>query len=100
MSLPFNVTGTILLFGGAAWSVWRFARRREFAYRMWANLLIAVGAALLAIVGSRARLGETAGLYPAEMVGAALMLAGFLLADTLEKGARRVRVRRIKGAGD
>src|SRR5450756_2509402 len=28
MSLPINITGTLLLFGGAAWSVWRFARRR------------------------------------------------------------------------
>ena len=94
MSLPFNISGTILLFGGAAWSVWRFARRREFAYRTWANVLIAAGAALLAIVGSRARLGESAGLYPAEMVGVALMLAGFLLADTLQKGVQRLRARR------
>ena len=34
------------------------------------------GAAVLAALGSRARLGNTAGLYPAEMVAAALMLAG------------------------
>ncbi|MEZ5125291.1 MAG: hypothetical protein R2826_03450 [Thermoleophilia bacterium] len=100
MSLPFNISGTILLFGGAAWSVWRFARRREFAYRMWGNVLIAAGAALLAVVGSRARLGETAGLYPAEMIGAALMLAGFLVADTLEKGARAARAERIAGTRD
>jgi len=94
MSLPFNISGTIFLFGGAAWSVWRFARRRDYDYRMQASVLIAAGAALLALAGSRARLGSTAGLYPAEMVGAALMLAGFLLADTLEKGAGRVRARR------
>ena len=94
MSLPFNISGTIFLFGGAAWSVWRFARRREYGYRMRANLLIAVGAALLAVVGSQARLGNTAGLYPAEMVGAALMLAGFLLAETLEKGGGKVRAGR------
>ena len=35
-------------------------RRREFAYRVWANVLIAVGAGVLAFVGSRARLGSTA----------------------------------------
>src|SRR5665648_540752 len=40
MSLPFNITGTILLFGGAAWSIWRFARRREYGYRVWALSLI------------------------------------------------------------
>jgi hypothetical protein len=88
MSLPINITGTILLFGGALWSIIRFARKREFGYRVWANILIAAGAALLAGLGSRARLGQTAGLYPAEMVSAALMLAGFLLAGTLDKGTK------------
>lgn len=93
MSLPINISGSLFLFGGAAWSVWRFARRREFGYRAWANVLIAAGAALLAALGSRARLGDTTGLYAAEMVAAALMLAGFLLAGTLEKGAQRSRAR-------
>ncbi len=99
MSLPFNITGTILLFGGAAWSIWRFARRREYGYRVWANVFIAAGAALLAFLGSRARLGNTAGLYPAEMVAATLMLAGFLLAGTLDKGARKVQARRKAASG-
>jgi hypothetical protein len=94
MSLPLNISGTIFLFGGAALSVYRFARRREFAYRMWANVLIAAGAALIAFVGSRARLGSTAGLYPGEMVASALLLAGFLLAGTLDKGGRASRQRR------
>jgi hypothetical protein len=100
MSLPFNITGTILLFGGAAWSIWRFARRREYGYRVWANVLIAAGAALLAFLGSRARLGDTTGLYPAEMVAVTLMFAGFLLAGTLDKGARRVQARRKAAVGE
>jgi len=91
MSLPINITGSILLFGGAVYSIWRFLRRREFAYRVWANVLIAIGAGVLAFVGSRARIGSTAGLYPAEMAGAAFMLAGFLVAGTLEKGRRAAR---------
>ena len=99
MSLPINITGTILLFGGALWSIIRFARKREFGYRVWANVLIAAGAAVLAALGSRARLGETAGLYPAEMVAAALMLAGFLLAGTLDKGTQRKRGQREEQAG-
>ena len=94
MSLPINITGTILLFGGAVWSIVRFARKREFGYRVWANVLIAAGAALLAALGSRARLGDMTGLYPAEMVAAALMLAGFLLAGTLDKGTRRKKGQR------
>lgn len=94
MSLPFNVTGSLLLIGGAVLSVWRFARRREFAYRMWGNVLIAVGALLIAYVGSRARLGDTNGLYAGEMVASGLLLAGFLTAGTLEKGARARRAAR------
>ena len=56
-------------------------------------------AALLAFLGSRARLGDTAGLYPAEMVAVTLMLVGFLLAGTLDKGARKVQARR-KAVGE
>jgi hypothetical protein len=100
MSLPINVTGSVFLFGGALYSIWRFARRREYAYRVWANILIAAGAGVLAFLGSRARMGHTEGLYPAEMVGAALMLAGFLAAGTLEKGRRAARkARRERASG-
>jgi hypothetical protein len=91
MSLPFNITGSVFLIGGAVISVWRFARKREYAYRMWANVLIAVGALLIAFIGSRARLGDTTGLYAGEMVASALLLAGFLMAGTLERGAKARR---------
>jgi hypothetical protein len=37
-----------------------------------------------------ARAGATAGLYPAEMVASAILLAGFLLAGTLKQGAQEV----------
>ena len=98
MSLPINITGSLFLFGGAVYSIWRFLRRREYAYRVWANVLIAAGAGLLAFLGSRARLGNTTGLYPAEMVGAVLMLAGFLTAGTLEKGRRAAKKAREHGS--
>lgn len=91
MSFAFNIPGSVFLIGGALLTIWRFARRREFAYRVWANVLIALGALLIAFVGSRARMGSTAGLYPAEMVASALMLAGFLVAGTLQKGRESVR---------
>ena len=94
MSLAFNIPGTIFLLGGAVVSVWRFARKREYAYRMWANVLIAGGTAVIAATGARARAGVTLGLYPAEMVASALLLAGFLLAGTLDKGARQAAASR------
>ena len=88
MSLPFNISGTFFLLGGALISIYRFARKREFAYRMWANVLIAIGTICIAAAGSMARAGVSAGLYPAEMVASAILLAGFLMAGTLDKGVK------------
>ena len=93
MSLPFNITGTLLLLGGSAWSIVKFWPKREYRYRVWANVLIIIGTLIIAGAGSMARAGQTAGLYPAEMVASAVLLAGFLLAGTLEKGAAAVRER-------
>lgn len=87
MSVFVTVPGTLFLLGGAVLSVWRFARKREFAYRMWANVLIAAGTILIAWAGALARSGQSVGLYPAELFASALLLAGFLLAGTLKKGA-------------
>lgn len=94
MSLPFNITGTLLLLGGSTWSIIKFWPKKEFRYRAWANVLIIVGTLVIAGAGSMARAGQTVGLYPAEMVASALLLAGFLMAGTLEKGAAAVRERR------
>jgi hypothetical protein len=88
MSLPFNITGTFFLLGGALLSIYRFARKREFAYRMWANVLIALGTICIAAAGSMARAGLSVGLYPGEMIASAMLLAGFLMAGTLDKGVK------------
>jgi hypothetical protein len=91
MSLAFNIPGSLLLLGGSAWSVVKFWPRKEYRYRAWANVLIFIGALLIAGAGSMARLKTTAGLYPAEMFASAVLLAGFLTASTLDRGARKVR---------
>jgi len=91
MSLFFNIPGTIFLLGGALLSIFRFLRKTEFLYRVRANVLIAIGTLLIAWAGAMARMGSTSLLYPAEMVGAAFLFAGFLTAGTLEKGARQIR---------
>ncbi len=98
MSFVFNIPGSIFLLGGAVISIWRFSRKREFAYRMWANVLIAAGTIIIAASGARAHAGANLGLYPAEMVASALLLAGFLMAGTLDKGARAVRAQRKAAA--
>lgn len=93
MSLPLNITGTLLLIGGSAWSVLKFWPKREYRYRSWANVLIIIGTLVIAGAGSMARAGQTAGLYPAEMVASAILLAGFLMAGTLERGASAIQAR-------
>ncbi|TLM85025.1 MAG: hypothetical protein FDZ75_07370, partial [Actinobacteria bacterium] len=35
LSMFVTIPGTFFLLGGAVISVWRFARKKEFAYRMW-----------------------------------------------------------------
>ncbi len=94
MSLPLNITGTLLLIGGSAWSIVRFWPKREYRYRVWANALIILGTLIIAGAGSMARAGRTVGLYPAEMVASAILLAGFLMAGTLERGAQAIREKR------
>jgi len=91
MSLPFNIPGSLLLLGGSAWSVVKFWGKRAYRYRAWGNVLIFIGTLLIASAGSFARLGGTGGLYAGEMVASALLLWGFLVAGTLEKGAQVVK---------
>jgi len=91
MSLPFNIPGSLILLGGSAWSIVKFWPKREYRYRAWANVLIFIGTLIIAAAGSMARLGGTGALYAAEMVASAILLWGFLLAGTLEKGAKAIK---------
>jgi len=84
-SFLFNIPGTILLLGAAIYSIILFAAKKEYAFRVWANILIALGTIVIAGAGALAHTGRTVGLYPAEMLGSALLLWGFLKAGTLKK---------------
>lgn len=94
MSFVFNIPGSLLLLGGSAWSVVRFWPKKEYRYRSWANVLIFVGTLCIAAAGSMARAGRTEGLYFGEMIASAILLTGFLLAGTLERGVATIRERR------
>jgi uncharacterized membrane protein len=84
-----TIPGTLALVGGAIYSVYLFWRRRQrLAYRISANIFIAAGAMVIAAAGGMARSGQTAWLYPAEMVGTVLMFVGFLQAGTLRNQPR------------
>lgn len=78
----FNLYGTVLLVGGAAYSAWLFWRKRVLLHRTIGNVLIAVGALLPAFGGTFSRLGIPGALYISEFLGAVLLFAGFLRATT------------------
>ena len=91
MSLPFNIPGSLLLLGGAVLSIIKFWPKKAFRYRVWANVLIIVGTLMIAGAGSMARFGSSGGLYVGEMVASAILLWGFMMASTLEKGAKAIK---------
>jgi hypothetical protein len=74
----FNTLGTIAVIGGALWSAWRYRRQGTAAYRVASNLLIALGALIVAASGSLAGLGNTAYLFIGELAGITVIFFGFL----------------------
>jgi hypothetical protein len=91
MSMLLTIPATFVLLGAAVVSIVRFLRKKEYAYRVWANVLIATATLVIASGGGLAKSGHTALFYLAEMVAAVLYFAGFLLAGTLQKGAEQIR---------
>ena len=76
---PFvNLYAFVFLAGGAAWSAWKYRREAAARSRVVGNVLIAVGALLPGIGGSFTRFGHVEVLYVTELVGLALILAGYL----------------------
>lgn len=96
MSLVFNIPGTLLLLGGSALSIVKFWPKKQYRYRAWANVLIIIGTLSIAAAGSMARAGQTQGLYFGEMIASGMLLAGFLMASTLETGAQNIRDERLE----
>lgn len=73
--------GSLLLFGGALWSAWVFFRRRGNGRRAIANVIIAVGVFVIAYGGTTTLFTGAAGLVEiTNLIGIAIMFAGFLLA--------------------
>jgi hypothetical protein len=82
-AIALNSFGTVFLLGGALYSI---ARRR----RVRANLWIASGALVLALATSMTRLGEYSFVYVGELVGIALMFAGFNLSGATPRATAAV----------
>jgi len=90
----FNIYGTISLVGGALYSAWLLWRKEIMPNRVLGNVLIATGALSLAFASSLVRLGLGDYLYVAELAGAVLMFAGFLLATVRAEPGRQAAYER------
>ncbi len=90
LSMLLTIPGALVLFWGAILSIFRFIRKREYAYRVWANVLIATATLVISSGGGMAKAGNTTMFYLTEMLAAVLFFAGFLMASTLRKGADRI----------
>jgi hypothetical protein len=80
LTVLLNIYGSIGLIGGAVWSAYLFARKRVLPHRVIGNILIAVGALMPATAGTLIKFGLGDWLYVSELLGAAIMFAGFIAA--------------------
>jgi hypothetical protein len=78
--IPFGMYGLVTLVGGALWSSYLFWRKRVMPNRVVGNILIAVGALVIASASTLTGLGSGQVLYAGELLAAIFMFAGFLLA--------------------
>jgi hypothetical protein len=76
-----NIAGSLILIGGALLSAYRLRRQPQLASRFWANLLIALGAFIVAGASSLTRLHIYELFYMGQAAGVLVMFSGFLTAQ-------------------
>ena len=75
---PFiNLYAVVFLIGGAILSAIRYSRRPDTRHRMYANVLIAIGAILPGIGGTATRMGYVEVLYVTEFIGLLMIWSGY-----------------------
>jgi hypothetical protein len=72
-----NLYAVVFLIGGAILSAVRYSHDPATKHRMYANILIAIGAILPGIGGSATRFGYTEVLYVTELIGLLLTWTGY-----------------------
>jgi hypothetical protein len=81
----YSAVPALVIFGGAAWSAWRYRRGRM----LWSNLLIALGTVLLSSSGVfNSVLGDMDAFAVSLVLGISVVFAGFLVATSATGGAR------------
>jgi hypothetical protein len=77
-----SIPAYLVLIGGTLWSAWGMRGRPELRDRFWGTLLIALGATVIAALGSAfAALGELLPFSLALLAGVTVMFVGFLRAS-------------------
>lgn len=84
LSRYYSFTGFFIVVGGALWSAWRMARRREERPRALArgNVLIAAGTFIVAVGSGFARYGQGSIFAVSLLIGVSLMFMGFIATRT------------------
>jgi hypothetical protein len=72
-----NLYAVVFLIGGAILSALKYSADPSTRHRMWANVLIAIGALLPGIGGTATRMGHVEVLYVTELVGMLLTWTGY-----------------------
>ena len=72
-----NLYAVVFLIGGAILSALKYSADPSTHHRMWANVLIAIGAILPGIGGTATRMGHVEVLYVTELVGLLLTWTGY-----------------------
>ncbi len=72
-----NLYAVVFLIGGAIMSALRYSADPSTRHRMWANVLIAIGAILPGIGGTATRMGHVEVLYVTELAGMLLTWLGY-----------------------
>ncbi len=81
LAASINIAGTVVLVGGALWSAYGLWRRGHAWERLVANVLIALGALIVASASSLTRFGSYDFFYLGQAAGVAVMFLGFLSAQ-------------------
>ncbi|MGE0812686.1 MAG: hypothetical protein AB7O28_08840 [Vicinamibacterales bacterium] len=84
-----NIYAVIFLIGGAILSAVKYSSDPATRHRMWANVLIAVGALLPGIGGTATRMGHVEVLYVTELIGMLMTWSGYRISVRPASGTAR-----------
>ena len=87
-----NLYAVVFLIGGAILSALKYSADPATHHRMWANVLIAIGAILPGIGGTATRMGHVEVLYVTELVGMLLTWTGYRMSVAAPNGSRALAI--------